>query len=186
MSDDKLSPGGMWAPTVRIMALALVEDLLLKGNGPRAILVEVSKAGYTDSLGTVNNWIADIHDMWKAEAAEHAAHRRNLWRCRLEARYRMMLADLTDTFEVIDEGGTVRVIPCFTGMAKAKLYDSIAKLEALAFRLDGLDAPIVIKHEGVIDIRALSPDQRRERIDELIAKRARLALPASTTPPGDN
>ncbi len=138
-------------------------------------------AGYTDSINTVKSWVDEVHSIWKLEAAEHGVHRRNLWRCRLEARYRMMLADLEDEFEVIDEAGKMRKVPCFTGMARAKLYDSISKLEALAFRLDGLDAPIVVKHEGVIDIRAMSPDQRRERIDELIQKRERLALPASSS-----
>ena len=187
--DDKNKPDRLWQPANRILALALVEEMLLAGNGPRAILLECAKRNYTESLATVQGWCSEITATWEREAAEMAVHRRNLWRARLEARYKMMIHDLGDSFQAVDMDGNPRIdpktgepvtIPCFTGMARAKLYDSIAKLELLAFRLDGLDAPIVVKHEGVIDVRAMSPEQRRERIAELLAKRARL-LPAQTS-----
>jgi hypothetical protein len=175
-SADDMSPGGIWQPVNRLLALGLVEDLMLKGLGPRAILARCAENGYTESIATVQSWCSEITAQWEAEAAALAPHRRNLWRARLEARYAMMLRDLEATFEALNPiTGERHTQPCFTGLSKAKLYDSIAKLEALAFKLDGLDA-VTVKHEhsGTLDIRAMSPDQRRERIAELLAKRNRL------------
>jgi hypothetical protein len=177
-----MSPGGVWSPVNRMMALRLVEERMIKGLGPRAILAECAEAGYTESLETVQSWCTEVLATWERESVMMRPHQRNLWRARLEARYRMMVADLDATFTpldldgkpVLEADGTPRRIPCFTGIARAKLYDSIARLEKLAFSLDGLDAPTIIKHEGSLDIRAMSPDQRRERIDELLEKRRRL------------
>lgn len=182
----------VWQPAKRLLALALCEEMMLKGHTPRSILTKCSELGYTDSISTVRKWCEEIVHTWEAESVAMRPHRRNLWRARLEARYAMMMKDLEDTFTPVNpESGAPRIdpstgeplkIPTFTGVARAMMHGQLAKLELLAFKLDGLDAPIVVKHEheGSIDIRAMSPDQRRERIDELLAKRARLAAGGET------
>ena len=144
---------------LRFLALSRVEELLLQGYRPQQILDECKE--YTESIRTIYAWCEEIYRRWAEEDQKQRPARRDLWRARLEARYRMMLEDLADP--------TMKM----TGINRAKLYDAMAKLELLAIKLDGLDAPIRIEHSGAIDVRAMSPEQRRERIDELLARRER-------------
>lgn len=148
---------------LRYLALQRTEELILKGWDTQHVLAQLSEEGYTDSLDTVRRWSQEIYQRWAEEDAAQRPHRRNLWNMRLEARYKMMLLDLNDP--------TMKL----TGHARAAMYDSLAKLELLAFKLNGLDEPVKSNPTGVdgFDINAMSPDRRRQRIDELLAQRQR-------------
>lgn len=145
------------------MALQRTEELILKGYDTQHVLAQLSEEGFTDSLDTVRRWSQEIYQRWAEEDAAQRPHRRNLWNMRLEARYKMMLADLNDP--------TMKL----TGHARAAMYDSMAKLELLAMKLNGLDeqvkAPLGTGAE--FDVQAMSPDRRRQRIEELLAQRQR-------------
>lgn len=160
MSESGKPPGGIrMNSAVRYMALQLVEQMLIKGHRNAAILAECAEQGYTESANTLQNWILEIHARWASDDAVRRPARKDLWRARLEARYLMMLEDLDDPKMNMQ------------GINRAKLYDSMAKLELLAIKLDGLDAPIRVEHSGTVDIRSMAPDERTKRIEELLAKR---------------
>ncbi len=168
MAEGSKPAGGLrMSGAERYLALALVEEMLLKGHRKAAILAELSEQGYTESDATTTDWMQEIYRRWAAEDVERRPARKDLWRARLEARYLMMMEDLSDPKMNMQ------------GINRAKLYDAMAKLELLAIKLDGLDAPIRVEHSGTVDIRAMAPDERRARIDELLAKRdaARKRIP---------
>lgn len=156
--DKRISAG------VRYLGLQRTEELILKGWDTQRILGQLSAEGFTESLDTARRWSQEIYQRWAEEDNAQRPHRRNMWRMRLEARYRRMLDDLDDP--------TMKL----TGHARAAMYDSLAKVELLAIKLDGLDAPVKIQHmvNGAdIDVRAMSPDRRRARVEELLEKRQR-------------
>jgi hypothetical protein len=163
-----MTVGGQRRPAaLTYLAHRRAEELILKGYAPMQMLPILEEEGYTDSLATVRDWCQAVYAQWAAEDVTNRPHRRDIWRARLEARYAMMHADLHDPSMKM------------TGINRAKLYDSMAKLELLAIKLDGLDAPIRIEHSGAIDIRTMSPDQRRERIEELLERRKQAQLSPS-------
>jgi hypothetical protein len=152
---------------VQYLALARVEELLLAGYSLDKIVAQMSAEGISESRDQILSWTRAIYRKWTEEDKERRPYYRELWSQRLEARYRMMLEDLANP--------TMKM----TGHARAAMYDSLAKVELLAMKMHGLDAPIKHEHSGTIDVRALTPEERRKRIDELLEKRKQtLALPA--------
>lgn len=141
------------------LALQRTEELILKGWDTQKVLAQLSSEGYTDSLDTARRWSQEVYQRWAEEDNAQRPHRRNLWRMRLEARYRRMHEDLDDP--------TMKL----TGHARAAMYDALAKVELLAIKLDGLDAPLKINVTSGPDVLSMSPDRRRARLDELITKR---------------
>lgn len=56
-------------------------------------------------------------------------------------------------------------------MAIAMMHKSVAQIEMLMMKIDGLEGALKIEHSGTIDVRAMSPDQRKQRINELLVRR---------------
>lgn len=158
-------PGGVRLPEyLRELALAKIEECMLKGMRRQAILAEMAELGATESMRTVDDWIAEVRTRLIEADVEMRDFRRNMRRAQMDARYQMALADLAEA----------RTLPpsASKAMAMAMLHRAVTSCEQLLMKIDGLEGPIKIEHSGTIDVRAMSPDQRRERIEELIAKRA--------------
>ncbi len=165
---DHTMAGGLRMPEAhKYLALQRTEQLILRGYRTQEILKVLAEENYTESIRTVYQWQQEVYRRWTEEDVEQRPARRDMWRARLEARYRMMLEDLDDPSMGMK------------GLPRAKLYDAMAKVELLAIKLDGLDAPLRIEHSGTVDIRAMSPVQRRERIEELLKMRAQAMLETS-------
>lgn len=168
MSDDgtkRLPPGGVRLPeAVRELALAKVEECLLRGMRRPEILAHMAEMGATESMRTVDDWIAEVRKRLIEADIEHRDFRRNLRRAQLEARYQLALADLAEARGLAPTAAKY--------MAISMLHRSVAQIEALMIKIDGLDGAIKADERNAFDPRAMSPEQRRERIAALLAKRA--------------
>ena len=158
---------------VRDLALIEVEKLILKGYNARAILAVLSERNYTESMQTVYRLCGEVRRRLAEQDIENRDARRNIRRAQLEARYLMLLEDIEET----------RCLPNMPakGMAIAMMHRAAAQCEQLMIKLDGLDAAVKIEVSGFIDIKAMAPEQRKQRIDELLQKREA----AKMLPPGD-
>lgn len=171
-------PGGLRMPeAVRDIAIRRVEELLFKGYNRRRILADVAERGYTESMRTVDDWIAEVRKRLAEDDLEQRDHRRNFRRAQLEARYEMLLADIAEC-RLLPNSGSKH-------MSLSMLMRAAAQVEQLMIKLDGLDAPIRIdlnNRNGAPDPRAMSPEARRQRLAELLAKReaAQKASPPAT------
>jgi hypothetical protein len=169
-------PGGVRLPeALRELALARVEECLLRGMRPQEILAEMSELGATESMRTLSDWMAEVRKRLAEADIEMRDFRRNLRRAQQEARYRMVLADLDEARQLAPSAAKT--------MAMAMLHRSAAACEQLLMKIDALEGPIKIENTTTIDVRAMSPDQRKTRIDELLAKRA---AASKTQPQGSN
>lgn len=170
--------GGARLPTaVRDLALKRIEDCILAGWDRQRIYAEMFTLNATESQRTVDGWISEVRTRMMQTEIEHRPIRRHIRRAQLEARYSILLEDINEA----------RTLPNSASkhMAIAMLARATAALEQLMIKIDGLEGPIKIEMSGEIDIRTMSPDQRRERIDQLLAKRA-AALAAGALPTGES
>lgn len=145
---------------IRMMALALVEDLMIQGYGPSAIFAKVVEHGYTESADTVRDWRQLIQKRWAQEEAEERAARKEGWRIRIMDRIRRLEAKAAETK---------------SALAAVALESEITKLYKLGILVDGAHAPTTLKiqHEAV-PVEAMSPMERDREIAELL-ERKRLA-----------
>lgn len=185
MSDDgkpkHLPPGGIRLPeAVRDIALRRVEELLFKGWSRREILADMSERGYTEAMRTVDDWIAEVRKRLAEEDLDNRDQRRNFRRAQLEARYRIQLEDIDEARKLPASGSKY--------MALAMLQRAAATSEQLLLKLDGLDVlriDVTKNSNGVPDPRAMSPEARRARLDELLAKRDAALKAQRLNPPTD-
>lgn len=151
------------------MALGRIEDLMRQAYPWARIVAIMSEEGYTDSEYTLKDWRREVMRRWAAEDAETRPARKDLWRSRLESLYRNLLEKAEQA----------------TGYPQAALFSEAIKVAKLSIVLDGAQAPITVRHEGRIDVAAMSPQERDAEIATLLKKREaamaaskRAALPA--------
>lgn len=180
MSDDgskprHLPPGGVRLPAaVRELALIEIEKCLIAGWDRTRIFARMSELNATESQRTTDGWISEVREKMMAREVDVRPIRRMMRRAQLEARYAILLADIDEARQLPNSASK--------HMAIAMLSRSAAALEQLMIKIDGLEGPIKIEMAGAVDIRTMSPDQRRERIEVLLAKRA-AAKEAGLLPP---
>lgn len=152
------------------MALARIEDLMRQAMPWSKVIATMSTEGYTDSEGTMRTWRREVMRRWAAEEAELRPARKDLWRARLEGIY----------------NGLLERVEAATGYTQAALYGELIKLSKLAIQLDGAQAPVVVRHEGRVDVAAMTPPEREREIAELIAKRNAALAAANTSGRSNN
>lgn len=142
---------------IRMMALALVEDLMIQGYGPSQIFAKVVERGYTESADTVRDWRQLIQKRWAVEESEERAARKEGWRLRIMQR----IIRLEQKAELAT-----------SQLAAAALQSEITKLYKLGILVDGAHAPSVLRvqHEGV-PVEAMSPIERDREIAELLERK---------------
>jgi hypothetical protein len=119
---------------------------LVQGLNP-TVLSEVLAKENDVTIRTVERYFRLVRERWATEEIEQRPQRREQFRAMIMANWQ--LAYVTQN-----------------PMAGA------ATLRVLA-KLDGLEAPSEIKITGAIDVRALSPKERRDKIEELLELRAK-------------
>lgn len=148
--------GGTRAPDYLYeMALSRTEDLMVQALPWKRIVAILSEEGYTDSPDTAKNWRREVQRRWSIEDAEMRPARKDQWRARLEKLY----ADILERAEGAQ------------GYAQAAMYGEAIKVAKLSIVMDGVQAPVVVKHEGHIDVAAMAPHEREAEIQRLLAKR---------------
>lgn len=153
---DTSKPGGIRPPDyVYNLAIQRVEDLMVQHVPWAQIVAKLVDEGYTESEETAKNWRREVMRRWAAEDAELRPARKDQWRARLEAMQ----------IEVL---GKARAA---SGRVQAVLYAEWRQLAKLSIIMDGVQAPITIKHEGKVDVQNMTPYEREAEIRDLIAKR---------------
>lgn len=167
--------GGIRPPAYEYeLAIARTEDLMVQAYPWPTIVAMLVSEGYTDSPDTAKKWRAEITRRWANEELELRPARKDLWRSRLEAQYRQVLS---------------RALATKSDHAYAALQAEATRIAKVAIVIDGLQAPIMVHHEGQIDIAAMSPVEREREIAALLAKREAARTTAGATggrPPGNN
>lgn len=149
--------GGIRPPDYEYeLAISRTEDLMVQAFPWKRIVAMLSEEGYTESEETARKWRREVLRRWAAEDAEMRPARKDLWRARLDAQYRTLLEKAA---EVKSE------------YAFAMLHAEATRIAKVAIVMDGLTAPVVVKHEGQIDVAAMSPMEREREIAALLAKR---------------
>lgn len=166
MSDNK--PAGIRPPNYLYeMALARVEDLMMQAMQWPKIVATLVDEGYTDSADTCDNWKREVMRRWAVEDSLMRPARKDLWRARLELLYSNLLGKAEAAH----------------GYAQAQLFAEAIRVAKLAIVLDGVQAPVVVKHEGQIDVHTMAPHERAKEIEILLAKRAAALKAAPPTKP---
>lgn len=137
------------------MAISRLEDLMREGVKPARVRAILSDEGYTDSEHTVREWRREVMRRWSLEDAEMRPARKDLWRVRLEYLYQHLLERAAE----------------MTGYAQAAMFGEAIKVAKLSIVMDGVQAPTVVKHEGRIDVAAMSPQEREQEIAALLQRR---------------
>lgn len=162
--------GGIRPPDyVYEMALGRIEELMLQAYSWREIFAKLVTEGFTESEETARNWRREIMRRWKAEDDEMRPAYKDRWRARLETMFRTLCQEAAEA----------------DGHAKAILYGEAIKVAKLSIVMDGVQAPVVVQHEGRVDVAAMTPAERQNEIAALLAKRE-AALKAKTTEKGSN
>jgi hypothetical protein len=131
------------------MRLRILEEMMASCVPWLAIVEDLTKR-FDVGPPTIHKWSKEIRDRWESEEVEQRPQRKAIYRARLDALYSRAWR----------EGDLLICV-------------QTAKLQGL---LDGLNAPIRVQHSGVVEVAALTPDQRRKEI-ELLLERRRLAAP---------
>lgn len=134
--------------------MRILEDMIASCMPWGRVLEECARL-FDVSETTVYEWSREIHRRWEEAASRENPHRRAIYRARLDALYHRAWE-----------------------MADLNVCEKVAKLQA---KLDGLDAPVKIQLSGVVAVAALTPQQRRAEIDEMLERR-RLAAAARELP----
>lgn len=108
--------------------------------------VEEHKDGFNCSLRTLKRYRAEIVARWQTEEVELRPQRRAEFRQILRVGYRDSMVH--------------------------RQYIAAAQFAKILAKLDGLEAPGRLDVNIGIAVRAMTPLQRREEIDELLARRA--------------
>ena len=129
--------------------LDFVEEALVLGcrTGEITFLVEDSERLETVTERTISRYITAIRERWATEELELRPQRRQELRRRAEMTFR----------KAYTEGG--------------KSLGTAATCLKILQEMDGLKAPQKIEVNGQINVKAMSPDQRRTRVAELWAIR---------------
>lgn len=154
---------------IRMLALALVEDLMIQGYGPRAIYAKLVEHGYTESEETARDWRQLVQKRWAIEEAEERPARKEGWRARIMDRIRRLEAKAENTKSAI---------------AAATYESEITKLYKLGILVDGAHAPLKIEHShSAMPVEAMSPIERERELAELLKRReAALSAPKQRDP----
>lgn len=131
------------------MRLRILEEMMASCVPWQAIVEDLTQR-FDVGQPTIHKWSKEIRDRWEVEEAELRPQRKAMYRARLDALY-------SRAWRQGDLDICVKV---------AKLHGD----------LDGLNAPIRVQHSGVVEVAALTPDQRRKEIEALLERR-RLAAP---------
>lgn len=155
MADD--TKAGPPPAYIRMMALALVEDLMVQGYGPRAIYAKLVERGYTESEETAKDWRQVVQKRWAAEEAEERPSRKEGWRTRIMDRIRRL---------------ETKAAAATSQLAAVALESEITKLYKLGILVDGAHAPLKIEHvHNATPVEAMSPIEREREIAELLERR---------------
>jgi hypothetical protein len=130
--------------------LAQVEEALLAGRSHSWCMETYAEAwGVTERQ--VQNYLARVEAQWRERAPTATPELRAQARERVQMLMRTALASNADG------------VPGALGAAM-KAADMLNKI-------DGVYAPEKVEHSGAVDVTAMTPAQRRARMDELLAKR---------------
>ena len=119
---------------------------LVEGRNPQALAEQLAE-DHSMTVRTVERYFRLIRERWKTEEEELRPGRRAQFRAMIMENLRLAWA----TANPIAGAATLRILA----------------------KLDGLEEPTKVEITGGIDVRAMAPHERRDAIDELIAKRAR-------------
>lgn len=146
---------------VRRNAVDRVEELMVQAIPWAEIRQILIDEGHLSELspnpGPAESWRREVQKRWNAEDAELRPARKDLWRARLEGQYRDVRKRAAD---------------CDSPAMYAMLNDSATKIAKLAIQLDGLQEPKRVHVTGETDVADLSPRERQQEIDALLAKKA--------------
>ena len=128
--------------------LALVEDCMIRGFTVAELetTVEEHKDGFACSLRTLKRYRAEIVARWQTEEVELRPQRRAEFRQILRVGYRDSMVH--------------------------RQYIAAAAFAKIMAKLDGLEAPARLDVNIGIEVRAMTPLQRQQEINELLARRA--------------
>lgn len=133
-----------------------LEEMMVTAKSWSKIVAALTLAFPEQDEDTFKRWKAAVVKRWASEDAEMRPARKDLWRARLDDLYGSLLEQARDAR---------------SDYAKTLYFSEAVKVAKLAIDLDGLNAPIAIKHEGRLDVAAMSPAEREAEIAALLAKR---------------
>jgi hypothetical protein len=150
-------PGGIRSTAYEYeLAIARTEDLMVQAMSPKDIVATLITEGYTDSPDTVKKWRQEVQRRWANEEQAMRPARKDLWRARLESQYHAVLK---------------RAAATKSDIAFSMLYTEATRIAKLSIVMDGLQAPVTIRSDGLIDPAAMSPPEREREIVALLARR---------------
>jgi hypothetical protein len=118
---------------------------LIMGQNPQAMALELAEE-FDMAERTIWTYFRRIRERWQKEEVEQRPERRAHFRAMLMQNFRLSMA----TDNPMAGAATLRVLAKF----------------------DGHESPIEIKVSGALDIKAMSPMERRAEIQRLLAMRA--------------
>jgi len=137
--------------------IARVEDLIVSGYAWDKILDILADEGRTESASTAHAWRNEVNRRWASEEQELRPARKDMMRARLEKLYLTAYKHATDESK--------------SAVARSMALAECTKIAKLSIALDGLAAPIAVRHEGVLDPASMTPAEREAEIKTLLAKR---------------
>lgn len=141
---------------IRELGMGRLEEMMVAAKPWSKIVAALTVEFPEQDEDAFKRWKAAVVKRWAAEDAEMRPARKDLWRARLDDLYGSLLEQARDAR---------------SDYAKSLYFSEAVKVGKLAIDLDGLNAPIAIKHEGRLDVAALSPAEREAEIAALLAKR---------------
>lgn len=141
---------------IRELGMGRVEEMMVAAKPWSKIVAALAVEFPDNDEDTFKRWKAAVVKRWAAEDAEMRPARKDLWRARLDDLYGSLLEQARDAR---------------SDYARTLYFGEAVKVAKLAIDLDGLSTPIAIKHEGRLDVAAMSPSEREAEIKMLLAKR---------------
>jgi len=142
---SKAAPKAGQLSKLNTAMLAEAELGMIQGLNP-VVLGEMLAKAHDVTIRTVERYFRLVRERWASEERELRPGRREEFRAMVKANFAL-------------------------SYATANAGAGAATLRLLA-RLDGLEAPLEVKFSGGLDVRALSPKERRDEIERLLEIRA--------------
>lgn len=141
---------------IRELGMGRLEELMVAAKPWSKIVAALTVEFPDQDEDAFKRWRSAVVKRWASEDAEMRPARKDLWRARLDDLYGSLLEQARDAR---------------SDYAKTLYFSEAVKVAKLAVDLDGLNAPIAIKHEGKLDVAAMTPAEREAEIAALLAKR---------------
>ncbi|HSR79071.1 MAG TPA: hypothetical protein VLN57_21035 [Xanthobacteraceae bacterium] len=145
---------------IHALALTRLEEMMIAARPwssiVRTLTDEKFLENHSDPEQTAVRWRQAVQQRWRTEDVEMRPARKDLWRARLENLYGQLLE---------------QALAAKSEFARSLYFGEAIKIAKLSIDLDGLSAPIAVRHEGRLDVAAMSPSEREAEIKMLLAKR---------------